>query len=117
MKKAVKNFSAPKIISALVVIISLSACTKQVFNPELTREFKLVSEANRATYKIQVALPVNFNSSTGRYATLYVLDGDEDFDFVATKCKEITDLNGTTNVLVVGIGYGKDRSIDYTPTK
>ena len=99
------------------MVFILSSCTKEAFNPELTKEFKLVSDANGAAYKIKVALPNNYNSSTGKYATLYILDGEEDFDFVANKCKEITTLKGIKNVLVVGIGYGKDRSKDYTPTK
>jgi predicted alpha/beta superfamily hydrolase len=113
----VKTLRLLKSITTLLFVFSLSACKKDVFNPELTKEFKLVSDANGATYKIKVALPDDFSSSTGKYATLYVLDGEEDFDFVAGNCKEITDVNGKTNVLVVGIGYGKDRSIDYTPTK
>lgn len=46
-----------------------------------------------------------------------MLDGKEIFGFVANRCKEISDNYALKNVLVVSIGYGKDRSIDYTPTK
>lgn len=36
---------------------------------------------------------------------------------MANRCREISDQYAKKNVLVVSIGYGKDRSIDYTPTK
>ena len=45
------------------------------------------------------------------------MDGEENFDFVAENCKKISSDFATSNVLVVGIGYGNDRSVDYTPTK
>lgn len=111
------SLNLTKFINGILLVLVLSSCKKEVFNPELTKEFKLVAESNGATYKIKVALPNTFNSSTGKYATLYVLDGEEDFAFVANKCSEITEQKGTTNVLVVGIGYGRNRSIDYTPTR
>jgi predicted alpha/beta superfamily hydrolase len=111
------SLSPTKFINVILLVFVFSSCKKDVFNPELTKEFKLVAESNGATYNIRVALPNTFSSSTGRYATLYVLDGEEDFAFVANKCSEITEQKGTTNVLVVGIGYGRSRSIDYTPTR
>jgi hypothetical protein len=46
-----------------------------------------------------------------------VLDGKGIFEFVANKCKEIADRQPVKNVLAVSIGYRKERSKDYTPTK
>lgn len=104
--------------SAIMMMSLLSSCTKdEVFNVGETKEFTLQSTANGATYDIKVGLPANYNPSIEKYATIYVLDGKEIFGFVANKCKEISDQNALKNVLVVSIGYGKDRSIDYTPTK
>jgi predicted alpha/beta superfamily hydrolase len=105
------------IVIALLVLFLLGSCKEEEFSPALTREFTIQSNSNGATYTIKVALPLNYNSSAEKYATIYVLDGEENFDFVANNCKEISDRHGVANVLVVGIGYGKDRSIDYTPTK
>lgn len=102
--------------SAIMLVLFLNSCTKEVFNSGEKREFTLHSVANGATYNIKVGLPANYNPSE-KYATIYVLDGKEIFDFVANKCKEISDNHAMKNVLVVSIGYGKDRSIDYTPTK
>lgn len=110
-----KNILA--IAIAIMLLSFLGSCKKEVFNPELTREFSIQSTANGATYDIKVGLPANYDPSVEKYATIYVLDGEEDFDFVSSQCKEITDKNAVENVLVVGIGYGQDRSIDYTPTK
>lgn len=103
--------------SALVLIFLLSSCKKELFNSGVTKEFTLQSVANGAFYNIKVGLPANYNPSVEKYATIYVLDGKEIFGFVANRCKEISDNYALKNVLVVSIGYGKDRSIDYTPTK
>jgi uncharacterized protein len=102
---------------AIVLLLLLGSCKKEVFNSGVTKEFTLQSVANGATYEIKVGLPDNYNPSGGKYATIYVLDGKEIFGFVANKCKEISDNLAVKNALVVSIGYGKDRSIDYTPTK
>ena len=48
---------------------------------------------------------------------IYVLDGEENFDFVAENCNRISGEFATSNVLVVSIGYGNDRAVDYTPVE
>jgi len=104
--------------TAAIMLLFLSAsCKKEVFNSGVTKEFTLQSVANGAAYDIKVGLPGNYNPSGEKYATIYVLDGEEIFGFVANKCQEISAQLAVKNVLVVSIGYGKDRSIDYTPTK
>jgi uncharacterized protein len=106
-----------KLSSALMLLFLLGSCTKEVFNSGVTKEFSLQSAPNGATYNIKVGLPVNYNSSVEKYATIYVLDGKSIFGFVANQCKEISDKYAAKNVIVVSIGYGRNRSIDYTPTK
>lgn len=104
--------------SAIMLLFLLGSCTKdELFKSGVVKEFTLQSTANGATYDIKVGLPANYNSSGEKYATIYVLDGKEIFGFVANRCQEISDQYALKNVLVVSIGYGKDRSIDYTPTK
>jgi len=100
----------------ILTLVLLSSCTKELFNSGFTKEFTLQSNANGASYNIQVGLPSNYNPAE-KYETIYVLDGKEIFGFVANRCKEISDRAGVKNVIVVSIGYGRDRSIDYTPTK
>jgi uncharacterized protein len=105
-------------VSLMAALFFLNSCEpKEDFSPDLTKEFDLKSEINGANYHIRVALPTNYNQSSEKYATVYVLDGPDIFEVVANRCKEISDKNGVTNALVISIGYGKDRSIDYTPTK
>lgn len=103
--------------STIMLLLLLGSCTKESFNPGTTKEFTLQSVANGASYDIKVGVPANYNPMSEKYATIYVLDGQEIFDFVANKCKEISESLAVENVLVVSIGYGRDRSIDYTPTK
>ncbi len=107
------------IASALILVFLFGACEKnEMIDPALTQQkFAIPSNANGATYKIKVGLPADYNPSVKKYASLYVLDGEDDFEFVANRCKEISDTLGVTNVLVISIGYGRNRSIDYTPTK
>lgn len=109
--------SIPVAVIAILLLSFLGSCKKEVFSPGLTREFSIQSAANGATYDIKVGLPDHYDPGTEKYATVYVLDGEENFDFVSNQCKEIAAATAVENVLVVGIGYGKDRSIDYTPTK
>jgi uncharacterized protein len=116
-----KSVSIKRTLAALSVTILLftqGSCTKdELFRSGVVQEFSLQSTSNGATYAIKVGLPANYNPSAEKYATIYVLDGKEIFGFVANRCQEISDQYSQKNVLVVSIGYGKDRSIDYTPTK
>jgi predicted alpha/beta superfamily hydrolase len=105
-----------KLIFILIVLLLVS-CKKEVFNPAITKEFSILSASNGANYHIKVALPQNYSPETQKYAAIYVLDGEEIFDFVSEKCNRISSDLATSNVLVVSIGYGNDRSIDYTPSK
>jgi uncharacterized protein len=102
---------------AIILVFLLNSCTKEVFHSGEKKEFTLQSAANGASYDIKVGLPADYNPLNGKYATIYLLDGVRIFDLVANKCKEISDKEAVKNVLVISIGYGKDRSIDYTPTK
>lgn len=105
------------VISIVLMTLFLSACKKVVFDLSLTKEFSIQAIASGANYNIKVGLPHNYNSTGEKYATIYILDGEENFDFVAKECKKISEMYGKRNVLIVSIGYGNDRSIDYTPTK
>ncbi|MBF2709130.1 alpha/beta hydrolase [Flavobacterium soyangense] len=113
--KLIKKFYTTA--SAIILVFMLGSCTKEEFNPASMEEFSLYSLADGTSYFIKVAIPENYNPINEKYATIYALDGEENFDFVANKCKEISNKLAVSNVLVVSIGYGKDRSIDYTPTK
>jgi hypothetical protein len=101
----------------ILFIILFASCKKEDFSPALTKEFALFSASNGATYNIKVGLPQNYSPETQKYAAIYVLDGEENFNFVAEKCNSISSDFATSNVLVVSIGYGNDRAIDYTPVE
>lgn len=104
------------ILCATILVFLLGSCKKEVFDPASTQEFALQSSANGATYHIKVGLPANYNPEVEKYSSIYVLDGEEIFDFVSNECKEISDERNVKNAIVISIGYGKNRSIDYTPT-
>ena len=101
----------------LLLVFAIASCQKEDFSAELTVCFSIKSTLSGANYPIKVALPENYNPETQTYATIYVLDGEENFDFVAENCKKISHDLSTSNVLVVSICYGNDRVDDYTPTK
>lgn len=116
-KQSVGIIKISTIVLTSFMMFTMGSCQVEVFSPSLIRTFTLQSAANGATYEIKVGLPDNYNASTEKYSTIYVLDGEQNFDFVANHCKTISDNNATQNVVVVSIGYGQDRSIDYTPTQ
>lgn len=101
----------------VLLMLTMVACQKEEFNPNQVKSFSIQSTSNGANYSIKVALPDNYDPTTNTYATMYVLDGEVDFDFVANQSKEISNQFSTLNVLVVSIGYGNDRALDYTPSK
>jgi uncharacterized protein len=115
-----KKQNAPSLILGTlvgaIVLFLLASCGEEQFNPELTRKFAIHSTSTGASYSIKVALPENYAASGEKFSTVYVLDGEQDFDFVATTCGNLSKEHSLSNVIVVGIGYGRDRSIDYTPT-
>jgi predicted alpha/beta superfamily hydrolase len=114
----IKIVSRALILAASTLLLTLGSCKKdELFKTGTIKEFSLQATSNGATYSIKVGLPANYDPANGKYATIYVLDGKEIFGYVANRCQEISDQYSLKNVLVVGIGYGRDRSIDYTPTK
>lgn len=98
-------------------LLQLSSCQEEVQEPTLVARFSIVSATNGATYDIKVAQPSDHLSTNENYAVIYVLDGDDNFNLVASQCKKLSDSHGVAPVLVVSIGYGRDREMDYTPTK
>lgn len=107
----------PIITVTIMFLLSLWSCEKGVFDPALTQEFELQAAANGAVYNIKVGFPSDYNPAVENYASVYVLDGEENFDFVSNTCKEISGRLSVPNVVVISIGWGQDRSIDYTPSK
>lgn len=104
------------IITRLALLI-LTSCQEQALEPSLVATFSIASAATGATYEIKVAQPADYFSSDEKYAVIYVLDGDENINLVTSECQKLSAQHGTANVLVVSIGYGRDREMDYTPTK
>lgn len=118
MKNKNVKFNGKRTLTMILMLVFLfGSCKKEEFDLLLTHEFVIQSKANGASYNIKVGLPANYNPGVEKYASIYVLDGEENFDFVSNKCKEISDNLAVQNVVVISIGYGKDRSIDYTPTE
>lgn len=111
------NSKEMKNILLILVILFLASCKKEEFNPNLTKEFSIHASSNGANYDIKVALPENYNPEATQYSTIYLLDGEEIFSFVAEKSKKISSDLSVLNALVISISYGNDRVNDYTPSK
>lgn len=99
---------------ALILILAVS-CKKKITAPESVQQFSIQSTSNSGSYDIKIALPENYTPNK-KYSTLYLLDGDENFNTVAYHCKKLSSKYSKDNVLVVSIGYGNNRTLDYTPT-
>ncbi len=99
-----------------LLTLLLVSCQKEESIPFLSEEFSINSVPTGANYTIKVALPQDYDPTNQTYATMYVLDGEENFIFVAENCARISRELSASNVLVVSIGYGRDRAMDYTPS-
>lgn len=104
-----------KNVFPFLLILILASCQKEDSVSILTDEFSINSTSTGATYSISVAFPQQYDP-TESYATMYVLDGEENFSFVSENSEKISGELSTSNVLVVSIGYGHDRAMDYTPS-
>src|SRR5690349_13511965 len=100
-----------KILSILTIFVVFASCKKEELSPSLTKQFSIQSASNGASYTIKVGVPENYSPETQRYATIYLLDGEEIFDYVGEETNK-----QSSNTLVISISYGNDRSVDYTPT-
>ena len=82
-------------------VLILVSCQQEESIPFLSEEFSINSASTGATYTINVAFPQDYNPNTQSYATMYVLDGEENFNFVAENCERISRELSTSNVMVV----------------
>src|SRR6476469_6954320 len=93
----------------IMLILLLSACKKESFESGSTKTFTLVSTSYGASYDIKVGLPADYNASAATYATVYVLDGKDNFEFVANKCQAIAaevrrmSLSSVSAMVVTGV--------------
>ena len=102
----------------LLLLLSLFSCEKNEFtgNDALIKKISITSVEKDKTYEISIFLPDGYTSSEEYYPTLYVLDAEQDQEFVADYCRKTSKMFNIQNVIVVGIGYGDSRNMDYTPT-
>ena len=94
----------------MLLILTLASCKKEPLDPSLTAsEFSIRSSSNGANYSIKVAVPENYDPASQKYAAIYVLDGKDNFSYVANRSKELSLQYGKSNILVVSIGYGNNQ--------
>lgn len=97
-------------------LLLFSSCKEGLVDPSRVTNFSITSSATQGRYEIKVARPVHDLEPSEKYTAIYVLDGEEIFNLVTEHCRKIAGVYGVDNVLVVSIGYGRDRNTDYTPT-
>ncbi len=106
-----------KIFMPMLALLLFVSCQEEVSAPQHVAQFAITSAVNGATYDIKVALPGDHQVSNRQYAAIYVLDGEENFNLVASECEKLSSYYHSDNVLVVSISYGRSRDLDYTPTR
>lgn len=104
------------LLLALLVIILTSCSEEEKIVKSLNSTFSIESVSKGKTYPIWVYLPEDYNSNRENYPTIYVLDAEENQEFIAAKCRSISAQMNVKNAIIVGIGYGDNRENDYTPT-
>lgn len=107
--------STKSIIPLTILLLLALSCKKKIQAPDAVQQFTIQSTSNSGYYDIKVAIPESYNGNK-KYSALYILDGDDNFNFVADQCKKLSRKYAKDNVLVVSIGYGHNRTQDYTPT-
>jgi predicted alpha/beta superfamily hydrolase len=102
----------------LLTLAILVSCKKRQWTPKLLDELPFPSVETGRNYKISIRLPEQYYHSDEKYSTMYVLDSEQDNEYVGKICNRVSRDVGTSNVIVVGIGYqdSNDRDVDYTPT-
>jgi uncharacterized protein len=104
-------------------LLLLSSCQKEKLLSSTVNTFSINSVNTNTTYTIQVCLPEGYTSSK-KYETVYLLDGETQVDIqgatpfvhTANECQNSSKLYGKQNCIVVGIGGSDFRGRDYTPT-
>ncbi len=91
------------------------SCQEKIDSPDNLKQFCLESKSYPGRYYIKVSVPEKFDPDK-TYTTLYVLDAEDNFNFVSHHCKRFSEKYAKENVMVVGIAHGRDRTLDYTPT-
>ncbi len=105
-----------KITLIALVLIAAISCKKKVAEPKYITEFTIQSSNTSGSYKIKIVLPENYDPQHEKYATIYVLDGEDNLNFVAENCKKLSEKYAKKENIVISIGYGRDRAVDYTPS-
>jgi len=82
------------------------------------------AKAINDTFRIEVALPSTYSSSSNSFPVLYLLDSDKSFGLAHDVVGWLTWAREMPQVIVVGISYGgttkrwwDKRSRDYSPTR
>jgi predicted alpha/beta superfamily hydrolase len=99
-------------------LLFLFSCKEEKIDPTLVELFPISSLSTGRDYTISIRLPNDYHVSTKAYATMYVLDAEQNEELVAKTAEKESGAANTQNVIVIGIRYKKysDRNIDYTPT-
>jgi uncharacterized protein len=83
-------------------------------------QFENLKSSSGKEYLIYVDLPNDYDSSGKSYSVFYMLDPDFWFQEVSSLHRKLTDENGWSESIIIGIGYGsevsKNRFADYSPS-
>ena len=99
------------------ILLGLLCCAFAYLGCDSAHPYEVESHAladgSGVTYDIRVGLPPAYDQAQ-THTVIYVLDGDWYFDQVVSESAEAT--QGDDRPVVVGIGGGRGRTSDYTPT-
>jgi uncharacterized protein len=100
---------------ALVFVIIIAASAMAQDDLILGKKITMKSEVLGEDRMLFISTPANYDGGTERYPVLYVLDGENNFQFSAVVANYLANVNIASPLIVVGIP-NTDRNRDFTPT-
>lgn len=92
------------------------SCGTNSSSTDFIKELTIKSKEKGKTYQIWIHLPEDYDLNSGNYNTIYLLDAISDREFVSETSKKVSKQHHKKNVVIIGIGHGDNREVDYTPT-
>lgn len=99
----------------LGALASLVSCAPSSEPIVIGESIEITSSVLDERRRVFISLPTDYDHSTGRYATLYVLDGEFHFAHVAGFVQFLGGIGDIPPLIVVGIQSADHRVRDYSP--
>ncbi len=109
-----KNFTALFLMTIIALFFSNIAFASTYGSAERTKEISLESKTLNETREIFIRIPPNYDPENHQYPVVYVLDGEWNFEYVASYLDYMFSNNIYPEMIVTGV-RNVNRNRDYVP--